>query len=183
MGKILLTFVAGATLAAVGVGPAAAVVMVGTPEGTMLSNNTEVIEDFTTAGPYDFNFTVPANDTAHLEFAFGAAPSGTTISVNVQYVTTPAGTGYNETEVFSPSSSDSWEATFGQGTPSTWNVFITVAGDPYGGIEFSYSGPLSALGDPDPTATPLPAGLPLFATGLGALGLLGWRARRKSIAA
>jgi hypothetical protein len=32
------------------------------------------------------------------------------------------------------------------------------------------------------TATPLPAALPLFATGLGGLGLLGWRRRRKTIA-
>jgi hypothetical protein len=29
--------------------------------------------------------------------------------------------------------------------------------------------------------TPLPAALPLFATGLGALGLLGWRRRRKAV--
>jgi hypothetical protein len=28
--------------------------------------------------------------------------------------------------------------------------------------------------------TPLPAALPLFATGLGALGLLGWRRKRKA---
>jgi len=32
-------------------------------------------------------------------------------------------------------------------------------------------------------AIPLPAALPLFATGLGALGLLGWRKKRKSAAA
>jgi hypothetical protein len=32
----------------------------------------------------------------------------------------------------------------------------------------------------DPPATPLPATLPLFATGLGALGLLGWRRKRKA---
>jgi hypothetical protein len=31
-------------------------------------------------------------------------------------------------------------------------------------------------------ATPLPAALPLFATGLGALGLLGWRRKRKALA-
>jgi hypothetical protein len=31
-------------------------------------------------------------------------------------------------------------------------------------------------------ATPLPAALPLFATGLGALGLLGWRRKRKAAA-
>ena len=33
------------------------------------------------------------------------------------------------------------------------------------------------------TTTPLPAALPLFATGLGALGLLGWRRKRKAQAA
>jgi len=31
--------------------------------------------------------------------------------------------------------------------------------------------------------TPLPAALPFFATGLGALGLLGWRRKRKAHAA
>jgi hypothetical protein len=32
------------------------------------------------------------------------------------------------------------------------------------------------------SATPIPAALPLFATGLGALGLLGWRRKRKQAA-
>ena len=32
----------------------------------------------------------------------------------------------------------------------------------------------------EPSNTPLPAALPLFATGLGALGLLGWRRKRRS---
>jgi hypothetical protein len=35
--------------------------------------------------------------------------------------------------------------------------------------------------DYTPAATPLPAALPLFATGLGALGLLGWRRKRKDV--
>jgi len=39
----------------------------------------------------------------------------------------------------------------------------------------------SVAGVVDPT--PLPAALPLFATGLGALGLLGWRTRRKNTTA
>lgn len=41
-----------------------------------------------------------------------------------------------------------------------------------------YSGPF-VVG----TVTPLPASLPLFATGLGGLGLLGWRRKRKAAAA
>ena len=36
---------------------------------------------------------------------------------------------------------------------------------------------------PTITATPLPAALPLFATGLGAMGLFGWRKKRKAAAA
>jgi hypothetical protein len=34
----------------------------------------------------------------------------------------------------------------------------------------------------DGVVTPLPGALPLFATGLGALGLLGWRRKRKALA-
>jgi hypothetical protein len=33
---------------------------------------------------------------------------------------------------------------------------------------------------PASAATPLPAALPLFATGIGAMGLLGWRRKRKA---
>lgn len=33
------------------------------------------------------------------------------------------------------------------------------------------------------SSTPIPAALPLFASGLGAMGLLGWRRKRKNIAA
>jgi hypothetical protein len=35
------------------------------------------------------------------------------------------------------------------------------------------------ISDTPPTVTPLPAALPIFAGGLGALGLLGWRRKRK----
>jgi PEP-CTERM motif len=38
---------------------------------------------------------------------------------------------------------------------------------------------VSVTGVNNPLNTPLPAALPLFASGLGALGLLGWRRKRK----
>jgi hypothetical protein len=44
---------------------------------------------------------------------------------------------------------------------------------------FTYTSPLGNVF----TNTPLPAALPLFATGLGGLGLLGWRRKRKARAA
>ena len=37
-------------------------------------------------------------------------------------------------------------------------------------------------GNPNPGTTPIPAALPLFATGLGGLGLAAWRKRRKKAA-
>lgn len=61
-----------------------------------------------------------------------------------------------------------------------------------GGTDNPGGGPNSGIFGADQTAqaelifngaaTPLPAALPLFATGLGALGLLGWRRKRKNAA-
>ena len=44
-----------------------------------------------------------------------------------------------------------------------------------GGLDFS----TITINTSDSVTTPLPAALPLFATGLGALGLVGWRRKRK----
>ena len=46
-----------------------------------------------------------------------------------------------------------------------------------GYVNFSLSNPQSYT--PPISTTPLPAALPLFATGLGAMGLFGWRKKRK----
>jgi hypothetical protein len=54
----------------------------------------------------------------------------------------------------------------------TWSDTITFANGPNGGALVTF------VSDPGPT--PLPAALPLFASGLGALGLLGWRRKRKA---
>ena len=67
-------------------------------------------------------------------------------------------------------------------------VLSTSGGTPHAGFAFSdyevaldnltINNPVNA-----PAATPLPAALPLFASGLGAMGFLGWRRKRKAIAA
>jgi hypothetical protein len=57
----------------------------------------------------------------------------------------------------------------------TSNTITLAENFPVGPVP-SYVG----LDDVSVTATPLPAALPLFATGLGALGLHGWRRRRKT---
>lgn len=63
---------------------------------------------------------------------------------------------------------------------SFFDVFVTITLPPG---TYQYSTPLY----PDETGTlvvnPLPAALPLFATGIGLIGLFGWRRKRKNAAA
>jgi hypothetical protein len=81
--------------------------------------------------------------------------------------------------------------------PSSWNEDVTFVYT-HGGVfvpsiswsygEATYANNIlyvsgSLVFDSNPVVTPLPAGLPLFASGLGALGLLGWRRKRKNTAA
>ena len=54
---------------------------------------------------------------------------------------------------------------------------------PIGGINPDEGSNYSDPGTWTVTTTPLPAALPLFATGLGALGLFGWRRKPKTAAA
>jgi uncharacterized protein (TIGR03118 family) len=58
---------------------------------------------------------------------------------------------------------------FGNGNSFSSNALLFTAGD-------------GVFGEIVAAATPLPAALPLFATGLGALGLLGWRKKKKAAA-
>ena len=51
-----------------------------------------------------------------------------------------------------------------------------------GGEGFGFDYTIRGI-DPPPSATPLPAALPLFGTGLSMLGLLGWRRKRNKTAA
>jgi hypothetical protein len=71
------------------------------------------------------------------------------------------------------------------GTGEFFTLLLNVGG--VRRVEFSMVGLFSnidglAFDNLSFTATPVPAALPLFATGLGALGLLGWRRKRKQAA-
>jgi hypothetical protein len=60
-------------------------------------------------------------------------------------------------------------------TPQALATALLAGGTLDGPLSVEFlAGPFSS------TATPLPAALPLFATGLGGLGLLGWRRKRKN---
>jgi uncharacterized protein (TIGR03118 family) len=65
-----------------------------------------------------------------------------------------------------------WALVFGSGQGMNGDSNTLFFTD---GINMEADGLFGAI---DP-ATPLPASLPLFATGLGVLGLLGWRRKRK----
>jgi hypothetical protein len=73
--------------------------------------------------------------------------------------------------------------------PQNWEFCLAVSIDGYCGAPTSayLKGPGGivqsdvSLGG-SPVTTPLPAALPLFSAGLGALGLLGWRRKRKAVA-
>ncbi len=80
------------------------------------------------------------------------------------------------------------DASLGTSTDTWDNATFTSLGLTPGTYEWTWA---SANGSTDadqsftidivaPTTTPLPATLPLFASGLGALGLLGWRRKRKA---
>ncbi len=74
------------------------------------------------------------------------------------------------------------------GSPSIIPIATFFPPNPCTGTSCQASGPVVANDQPITvgtldvtiTQTPLPAALPLFATGLGALGLFGWRRKRKA---
>jgi hypothetical protein len=109
------------------------------------------------------------------EIAFFTGPNGTGSLIDVIGGNT---TNYNGSNLscFASTCTDTLFdlVTFAVSSGTIGSIILTDAGAAF---EFGFS----AATPVDPT--PLPAGLPLFATGIGALGLLGWRRKRKSRAA
>jgi hypothetical protein len=131
----------------------------------------EVIEDFSSVGTeYEFIFTVPTTQ-AYFDFVLGGSASDTwSILIHNPNITDGP---------YSYSSPYSGNFSLGEETFDIYVTLTAAGSDPYGGFDLTNNAiTLSA-----PAATPLPAAFPLFATGLGAMGLLGWRRKRKNTAA
>ena len=123
-------------------------------------------------------------------------PVGSTGGISQNLATTP-GTQYRIDFFFLPDGGNpsSFSATFGGATltsltnPAASASFIELtffatatAANTVLGFNFRDDPGFMFLDDVSVNAVPLPAALPLFATGLGALGLLSWR-RKKKVAA
>jgi hypothetical protein len=80
------------------------------------------------------------------------------------------GAGYTNT-VFDAAGPVSATSTSYSGLTGTWKLLYVEANDLPAVLTFDVS---------SVSTTPIPGALPLFASGLGALGLLGWRRKRKA---
>ena len=151
----------------------------------------------TTCSPWIF---VPAAEGSEFEFLLGSADFFGTSPGNYnslsQTITTTPGNSYTisfNLNVDDPTTNQGFVVDFGTsqllnllntGTSKLYTFDVDASGSSTALDFMGYNVPsntfLSEVSvTPDEVATPVPAALPLFATGLGALGLLGWRRKRK----
>ena len=171
MRKIFLAMLGSAAITCGAAGSAKAVIMVVDPlpppiSATNWLGGTEQFGDFINIGDtLESTFTVPSSTTDYLDMS-QLNPTGDLLQVET----------WNSANTVNSSSLNSLALSrvanvIGILTGS-YNVYVTLeaaaaAVDPFGGFELVSNGPIDlAL----PSATPLPAALPLFAGGLGLIG-------------
>jgi hypothetical protein len=150
------------------------------------------------ASTYDFSFdnevgSVAGTVTGEVDVVPSPGPMGVATSLTIDSF--PSGVGLSETSPFTVPVSLAPFKTFATSTGDIISVHFFLKYNDYilvlntAGEIFELSGPSGfvesyALAGSSlaPSATPLPAAIPLFATGLGVMGLLGWRRKRKNAA-
>jgi hypothetical protein len=158
--KALSIFVACALLGATGAASAATI--------TVSWTQTVGGSTLTLVGPIVSFSIMPSSST--VDFIQPIDTLSPTISHDVS-----AGTLVYELDIIEASSSDITTLAFQNVLFTSFSTsFLNQTDD----VSFAFATETTTV---TPTsATPLPATLPLFATGLGALGLLGWRRKRKT---
>jgi hypothetical protein len=138
---------------------------------------------------YDYLFSVAANTTDYFNVSGAFLPTDNAEELTVQSSTcTSIGSGPScsgqtllsgITDLLNVPEPNGYSIAYSGGAGGTnylVQLQLVTDDDPSNDISVTSS----ALGA---VVTPLPAAFPLFATGLGALGLLGWRRKRKAQAA
>jgi hypothetical protein len=146
----------------------------------------EVMESFSSQTPeYEFEIGFTSGTSFYLDMAFETAPGEQydlqfQPPINGSLGNVPFDLSYVGPESVSLDLAPRMNVGYTTGTLDLFVTLTNVSADPFGGFEISNS-PITL--DIPVGTTPIPAALPLFATGLGALGLFGWRRKRKNIAA
>ncbi len=142
---------------------------------------------YTNGAPYagvQQSVATTSGDTYALTFYLGAEISGVgTYSIDACGGSTCQTSSVNIVTAGSGSPVNSWTLETLDFTATSASTLISLLGTNSGGVQEYIGLDNVNLIDTGASATPLPAALPLFATGLGAMGLFGWRRKRKSAAA
>jgi hypothetical protein len=139
-----------------------------------LHNIDDILSAFITNSAHTNDLVLSANfteDTGFVDISSFVTAGSNTLHLELQNFT--EGSGYAYGYDFRIDG-----ITFEAATCGIVNVVGCNGGDTTQGLVFSHDIVFSV-----PSEVPLPAALPLFATGLGFVGLLGWHRKRKSAVA
>jgi hypothetical protein len=148
---------------------------VGNVSGTVTGEIVGLADNSTSAATNVIIDSYPAGIGLGLATPFDAVTTASGVPDNAFTVTSGLITSY----LFESYSFFNWTLCMGPCSPTAFLQNDAINSD-FSGFFVGTNDPVTFT--PVTNTTPLPAALPLFASGLGALGLLGWRRKRKASA-